>query len=81
MVTDRMDDTAASPFPDLVAIAKLVTYAERRRALADAMRFFCGTEPDAVLLDHQMHVAGEAALHGGLFDPGERLQAEANRLG
>ena len=69
MVTDRMDDTAASPFPDLVAIAKLVTYAERRRALADAMRFFCGTEPDAVLLDHQMIATGLAAGHR--FDKAE----------
>ena len=63
MDRDTMDHTAMSPFPDLGAIAKLATYAERRRALADAMRFFSGTEPDAVLLDHQMIATGLAAGH------------------
>lgn len=64
MGRDTMDHTAMSSFPDLAAIAKLATYAERRRALADAMRFFSGTEPDAVLLDHQMIATGLAAGHG-----------------
>ncbi len=66
MGRETMDHTAMSPFPDLAEIAKLSTYDERRRALADAMRFFSGTEPDAMLVDHQMIATGLAA--GYRFD-------------
>jgi hypothetical protein len=58
--------------PDLATIARELSYAERRRKLADAMAFFSGAEPDARLLDHQMIVTGLAAGHGCEDDDGGR---------
>ena len=58
--------------PDLATIAREHSYAERRRKLSDAMAFFCGAEPDARLLDHQMIVTGLAAGHGCEDDDGGR---------
>jgi hypothetical protein len=61
----RNTGTSHSGLPDLAGIAREPCFAERRRKLAEAMMFFSGTEPDDVLLDHQMIVTGLAAGHGG----------------
>lgn len=63
--TSRNTGTPRSGLPDMAEIARKPSYAERRHALAEAMRFFSGVEPDAMLLDHQMIVTGLAAGHGG----------------
>ncbi len=55
--------------PDLAAIAREPSYALRRRKLADAMKLVSGSEPDALILDHQMILLGLAAGHG--CEPGD----------
>jgi hypothetical protein len=59
---------APARFPDLAAIARHPSYAERRRRLAEAMAIISGQKPSERLLDNQMIATGLAAGHGAAAD-------------
>jgi hypothetical protein len=50
--------------PDLVAIAAVPDFAERRRRLHDAITALTGSPPSARMLEHQMIATGLVAGHG-----------------
>lgn len=61
---EKRPGSALARLPDLAAIARHPSYAERRRRLAEAMAIISGQKPSERLLDHQMMVTGLAAGHG-----------------